>query len=171
MQDHSNWIVESKSCRIFQTELLIRKAANHSNRIVADSFLLSGAHREKSREWNDNAKMEPLLTWADRLRFGGSTDFHSSHLSGRVTTRAEDAQGTPNQSNRSPRILVYQESKTKKRCRIWGSGDGTGQIVGRDQPLQDARTFDAGNIISEAPRSGPLSLAPVSAKELKERAF
>ena len=26
-------------------------------------------------------------------------------------------------------------------------------------------------LISEAPRSGPLSLAPVSAKELKERAF
>ena len=44
----------------------------------------------------------------------GSTDFHSSHPqghehSGRGTTRAEDAQGTPTQSHISPSILVYED--------------------------------------------------------------
>ena len=38
----------------------------------------------------------------------GSTDFHSS---GRGTTRAEDAQGTPTQSHISPSILVYEENR------------------------------------------------------------
>ena len=37
---------------------------------------------------------------------------------------------------------------------------------GRGQPAAAGAT-----LISEAPRSGPLSLGPVSAKELKERAF
>ena len=44
----------------------------------------------------------------------GSTGFHSSHpqgheLSGRGTTRAEDAQGTPAQSHISPSILGYED--------------------------------------------------------------
>jgi len=49
----------------------------------------------------------------------GSTDFHSSHpqghapehhaFSGRGTTRAEDAQGTPTQSHISPSILVNED--------------------------------------------------------------
>ena len=46
-----------------------------------------------------------------------STDFHSSHphghqpqhLSGRGTTRAEDAQGTPTQSHISPSILACED--------------------------------------------------------------
>jgi len=49
----------------------------------------------------------------------GSTDFHSSHPqghSGRGTTRADDAQGTPTQSHTSPSILVYEDT-----CTMWSS--------------------------------------------------
>jgi len=43
----------------------------------------------------------------DRRRVGWLTGF-----SGRGTTRAEDAQGTPSQSHISPSILVYEEYLT-----------------------------------------------------------
>ena len=42
----------------------------------------------------------------DRLRVGW---LNSWDLSGRGTTRAEDAQGTPTQSHISPSILVYED--------------------------------------------------------------
>jgi len=50
--------------------------------------------------------------WLNGFSFITSTGaFHSSHpqgqLSGRGTTRAENAQGTPTQSHISPSILVY----------------------------------------------------------------
>ena len=43
----------------------------------------------------------------------GSTDFRSSHpqghVPGRGAARAEDAQGTPTQSDISPSILIYED--------------------------------------------------------------
>ena len=42
---------------------------------------------------------------------------------------------------------------------------------GRGSVVVPARRFGRGRLISEAPRSGRLSLAPVSSKELGERAF
>jgi len=57
-----------------------------------------------------------LITWTicchavgdSKLTRRGTT--HSRDLSGRSTTRAEDAQGTPTQSHISPSILVYEEN-------------------------------------------------------------
>jgi len=86
--------------------------------------------RQKSRVERLNAEVEPLLTEAtcensvklqtthaaverrpDRLRVCWLNGFitHSWELSGRGTTRAEDAQGTLTQSHKSPSILVYEQ--------------------------------------------------------------
>ena len=43
-------------------------------------------------------------------------------MAGRGTTRAEDAQGTPNQSHRSPSILVYEEKRTSDEGGVTGDG-------------------------------------------------
>jgi len=45
----------------------------------------------------------------DRLRVG----WLNGDLSGRGTTRAEDAQGTPTQIHISPSILVYEDKSIK----------------------------------------------------------
>jgi len=51
----------------------------------------------------EGSRVQGLLA-NDRLRVGW--------LSGRGTTRAEDAQGTPTQRHVSPRILVYEDKNT-----------------------------------------------------------
>ena len=55
-----------------------------------------------------------LQTMHGRLRVGWLNG------SGRGTTRAEDAEGTPNQSHISPSVLVYKEKP------VWGVGSGSG---------------------------------------------
>ena len=62
----------------------------------------------------------------------GSTDFHSSHPqghepehSGRGTTSAEHAPGTPTQSRMPPSILVYEGRVTPPRALVSGVYRGT----------------------------------------------
>ena len=53
---------------------------------------------------------------------------HSWDLSGRGTTRAEDAQGTPTQSHISPSILVYKDDVG---CTLLRGAAGTGRRPNR----------------------------------------
>jgi len=56
-----------------------------------------------------------MISFADRPSKGRQVHIkvwttHSWDLSGRGTTRAEDAQGTPAQSHISPNVLVYEDN-------------------------------------------------------------
>ena len=78
----------------------------------------------------------------DRLRVGWLNGFS---FSGRVTTRAEDAQGTPTQSHISPNILVYEdyrvngESGPRERREL--SMDSMRVPRNRNSPLTRANTL------------------------------
>ena len=52
---------------------------------------------------------EPLHISVKYMSCLGKTQDHLWDLSGGGTTRAEDAQGIPSQSNISPSILVYED--------------------------------------------------------------
>ena len=61
------------------------------------------------QEWNvyvQSIAAPQIVWWLKDLGLLGSTD-----LSGRGTTIAEDAQGTPTQSHISPSILVYEDQR------------------------------------------------------------
>ena len=69
---------------------------------------LTGAAGRSPLSALDEFAAEGLPSSDDRLRVGC--------LNGRGATKAEDAQGTPTQSDISPIILVYEETSVTHPC-------------------------------------------------------
>jgi len=89
-----------------------------SQRIQLSALRLRFHPRRKSRRSPDYFTAMHTIVPGDRLRVGWLNGFSfvtSWDLSGRGTTRAEDAQVTPTQSRVSPSILVYEEKLNTKK--------------------------------------------------------
>ena len=78
----------------------------HSRRAVHAKGVFSGSKNGAGSHLTFRASLWKVLTRVIDSGLVGSKDF----FSGRGTTRAEDAQGTPAQSHISPSILVYEDS-------------------------------------------------------------
>ena len=114
--------------------------------IRIDTDWLIGARGRKV--WDLRAQETPLLIFKCGRHGVAAGMWHTQDsqgkimafaldLSGRITTRAEDAQGTPTQSHISPSILVY-EDKMFLRCCLFARDAGLG-LAGPANPPPDAQ--------------------------------
>jgi len=79
----------------------------------------------------------PHLRVANPSPVGAVSLFWWRDLSGRGTTRVDDAQGTPTQSHISPIILVYKDNRCENRF--------IRETVSRANPQLSTRSIPAGN--------------------------